>query len=80
MEDETIEVTAYSGYRGEERPRAFFIKGEKIGVTELLAAWVEEGPRGGQRRRVFRLKGTDGHTHILYYDEDRGKWGHRPIF
>jgi hypothetical protein len=79
MADEGIKVAAYSGYRGEECPRAFFINGEAIGVTEVLAAWVEEGPQGGGRRRVFRLRGTDGHKHIVYYDEGSGKWGHKPL-
>jgi hypothetical protein len=35
--DERIDVTAYSGYRGEERPVAFTLRGRK---PELLKFWI----------------------------------------
>jgi hypothetical protein len=74
MPDERIEVTAYSGYRGEETPRVLFINGEEVRVIEVLGAWVQEGPEDRQRKRFFRLKGWDGQEHVIYLDEDRGGW------
>lgn len=74
MPDERIEVTAYSGYRGEETPRAFFINREEIRVIEVLDAWVQEGPEDRQRKRFFRLRGSDGQDHVIYHHEDKGGW------
>lgn len=74
MADGRITVSAYSGYRGEETPRAFFINGEEIRVIEVLGAWVQEGPEGRQRKRFFRLRGSDRKEHVIYLDEDRGGW------
>jgi hypothetical protein len=37
MSNERIEVIAYSGYRGEETPRAMILHNEKIEVVEILS-------------------------------------------
>jgi hypothetical protein len=42
MSYENIKVIAYSGYRGDESPRAFFINDEKITVVEIVDMWIEE--------------------------------------
>jgi len=74
MSNEKIVVTAYSGYRGEEVPRSFVFGREKIEVLEILDRWAEEnlGTRG--RRRFFKIRGSDGYVHKLYYDEDEKAW------
>jgi hypothetical protein len=74
MSAETIEVVAYSGYRGEEYPRSFVIRGEKIEVSEILSMWVEERLGDKRRKRVFRVKGTDGYEYEVHYDEEIKQW------
>ena len=69
-----VEVTAYAGYRGEERPVSFVLEGEKIGISEIISRWVEEGTEEKKQRRFFRVKGEDGFTYLLSYLEQTGEW------
>ncbi len=74
MSDKKIEVIAYSGYKEEEIPRAFFIDGEKIEVIEVLKMWIEEELEDKERKRFFKVKGSDGYTYTLFYDEKSSNW------
>ena len=69
-----IKVTAYAGYRSEERPCSFVLEGKKIGVKEIISRWVEDGARNKQQRRFFRVKGDDGFTYLLSCVEQTGEW------
>ena len=69
-----IEVTAYAGYRSEERPISFVLEGEKIGIVEIISRWVEEDAEDKKQRRFFRVKGEDGFTYLLSYAEQTGEW------
>ncbi len=71
---EKIEVTAYSGSRGEETPRSFVFRNERIEVIRILDMWIEEGLEGRSRRRFFKLKGSDGYIYKVYYDEAGSGW------
>jgi hypothetical protein len=37
MSEEKIEVIAYSGYRGEETPRAILLHGKRISEANILS-------------------------------------------
>ncbi len=74
MTDEKIEVTAYSGSRDNEAPRAFILYGERIEVSEIVDRWIEEDFRGTTRKRCFRIRGSDGYMYKLCYDEGRKTW------
>ena len=74
MPNKKIEVVAYSGYRGEEVPRALIFSGENIAVVEILKAWTEETSKDRKKRRRFRLKGSDGYIHEIYHDEEVSAW------
>ena len=76
MSDKRIGVIAYSGYRGEETPRFILIHNEKIEVVAILNMWIEEGIEDRVRKRFFKVKGSDGHTHKIYYDEKAMEWYH----
>jgi hypothetical protein len=77
MSEEKIEVFAYSGYRGEETPRAFILHNEKIEILEILSRWVEEGFEDRIRKRVLKVKGSDGANHEIFYDEKTTEWFYR---
>jgi hypothetical protein len=74
MSDEKIKVISYSGYRDEERPKIFILYGEKIKVLEILSTWIEEKLEDRARRRFFKVKGSDGHIHKIYYNEKTKEW------
>lgn len=74
MSDQRIAVVTYSGYRGEETPRFILIHHENIEVVAILNRWVEEGIEDRVRKRFFEVKGSDGKTHKIYYDEKETEW------
>jgi hypothetical protein len=71
---ENIKVIAHSGYRGDESPRAFFMRGERIAVVEILDMWIEEDVSDKTRRRFFIVKGNDKHKYKIYNDEKTLEW------
>jgi hypothetical protein len=42
--------------------------------VDILSAWVEEKPECSSIKRVFKVKGSDGSTHQIHYDEDKKEW------
>jgi hypothetical protein len=77
MPEERIQVISYSGYRGEETPRVMIFQNIKIEVLEILSQWVEEEFEDRTRKRFFKVKGSDGDAHTIYYDEKVMEWFHR---
>ena len=75
--DNRIEVISYSGYREEETPRFILIHEEKIEVNAILDRWIEERLNDRATKRYFRVKGSDGKIHIIYYDEKDSEWFYR---
>ncbi len=69
-----LEVVAYSGYRGEETPRSFHLHSKRIDVIEVLEVRMEEDSEKRTRKRLFRIKGSDGSLHTLGYDEEAKEW------
>jgi len=74
MSSERVVVRAYSGYRAEEIPRSFVLCNETIEAGEILYGWIEEDPETRKRKRFFRIRGSDGYLHKLYYDEAEEAW------
>jgi hypothetical protein len=63
-----IEVSCYSGYRGEESPRRFRIGDNTIAVTEILDRWL------GPDHRYFKVAAEDGAVYILRHDTVSWRW------
>lgn len=76
MKPEHIEVNAYSGRRGDERPVSFVYRGRRIEVRAVLAQWIEESADDRRQRRFFRIEADDGGIHILFCDLQAGVWFH----
>ena len=74
MSEEKIRVIAYSGHKGEEIPRAFVLGGKRIEVVEIQESWIEEGIGDRTTRRFFKVKGSDGRIHKIFYDEKAAEW------
>ena len=74
MSDQRIKVIAYSGYRGEETPRTIILHDERIEVVEIQDMWIEESVEDRARKRFFEIKGNNGNTYKIYYDEKVMEW------
>jgi hypothetical protein len=74
MMDKIIEVIAYSGYRGEEVPRVFILHEKRVEAVEILDTWIGEDFASKGRKRYFKVKGNDGYTHQIYYNEKTLAW------
>ena len=74
--EERIEVIAYSGYRGEETPRAILLNEKRIDVVEILRQWVEERSATRKTRRFYQIRGSDENLYTIYYDEKSMEWFH----
>jgi len=74
MHTERIDVISYSGRRDEERPVTFILRGLRIDVLMVLDHWIEEGYADRVRKRFFLVKGSDGNSHRIYYNESEREW------
>ncbi|HWQ00385.1 MAG TPA: hypothetical protein VNK92_07935 [Vicinamibacterales bacterium] len=63
-----VRVHCHAGYRGEQTPRAFELGDRRIGVVEVLDAWLAPD------HRYFKVRGDDGDTYILRHDIVRETW------
>ena len=63
-----IRVECYAGYKGEERPTSFELKGRKIEVDKIVDQWA------GPDYRYFKVIGNDRRTYILKYGVEKDEW------
>ena len=54
-----LRVETYSGYKADERPVRFELKGRKLQVARLLDQWY------GPDYSYFRIVADDGNTYVL---------------
>ncbi len=74
MDTEKIDVISYAGRKGYERPTTFILRGLRVDVMEILEHWIEEGFKDRIRKRYFRVKGSDGNMHRIFYNEQLKEW------
>lgn len=63
-----IAVECYSGYRGEQEPRAFTLGARRFEVRELVDRWLHPA------HRYFKVRVDDGRQFILRHDGGSGEW------
>ncbi len=63
-----IRVQCYSGHRGEETPRRFWLGERTVDVTEVRDRWLSPD------HRYFKVLGSDGAIYILRYDAHTDQW------
>jgi hypothetical protein len=64
----TVGVECYAGYRSEQTPRTLILGDRRIGVAEVLDAWLAPD------HRYFKLRGDDGNTYFVRHDERANTW------
>lgn len=63
-----IRVECYSGYRGEEEPRAFTMGARRFSVIEIVDRWMAPD------HRYFKVRADDGRMLVLRHDTGSGRW------
>jgi hypothetical protein len=63
-----IHVTAYSGYKANERPRDFTVDEDFYEIAEVEDRWYEP------EAMYFRVRTTEDKRYILRYDESEDEW------
>jgi hypothetical protein len=63
-----IGVECYAGHRGEQTPRTLILGDRRIGVVEVVDAWLAPD------HRYFKLRAEDDHTYLVRHDERSGTW------
>jgi len=63
-----IRVDCYSGYRGEETPRRFWLKERLIEVKDVVDRWLDP------EHRYFKVLGDDHSTYIVRHDSVTFEW------
>src|SRR5262245_53807062 len=63
-----IHVTAYSGYKSNERPREFTVDKDLYEIAEVEDRWYEPDAM------YFRVRTTEGKRFILRYTESEDEW------
>ena len=54
-----LRVECYAGYKGDQRPRLFYMDGRRFEVRVLLDTWY------GPDDEYFRVLADDGNTYVL---------------
>lgn len=63
-----IRVDCYSGYRGEETPRRFWLGERRVDIKEVADRWLDP------ECRYFKVVGDDGATYILRHNSEDCVW------
>lgn len=63
-----IRVECYAGYRADERPLRFVIRGREFLVREVDSQWYSP------QASFFRVRADDGNYYVLRHDEAQDSW------
>jgi hypothetical protein len=63
-----ILVACYAGYRADERPLKFVLKGREFVVEEIDDRWYSPAAS------YFRVIAHDGNYYVLRHDEAQDRW------
>ena len=63
-----IRVECYAGYRADERPLRFILRGRLFEITDVEDRWYSPGAI------YFRVRADDGNFYILRHDEGMDVW------
>ena len=72
--DHAVDVKCYSGFKVNERPLSFTLRGREFSVMDIEGSWYVEDESGKERRACFRVRADDGDLYLLSCDENRDDW------
>ncbi len=73
-----ITVHSYSGFKKDEKPRAFELDGNRLTVLSVKKTWQEESEKGRHRKTFFRVHAHNGRTYDIALDPGTGEWTLEP--
>ncbi|MCX5895005.1 MAG: cytoplasmic protein [Proteobacteria bacterium] len=75
MKFEIIDVSCYSGYKLNEKPLSFRLRGTEYRIIEVIDRWYEGNASSAmQCINYFRVRTEDGMEYIIRYNELFDKW------
>jgi len=63
-----IQVSCYSGYKANERPINFAVRGRNLLVEEIIDRWY------GVNHSYFKILANDQKIYLIRYDQDEDLW------
>lgn len=63
-----IHVQCYAGYRADQRPSRFTVRGRNFDVIEVDDQWYSPDAT------YFRVRARDGNYYVLRHDEGKDLW------
>ena len=63
-----FQVIAYSGYQGEQEPRALVVEGNRLAVVGIVDRWYD--PAG----KYFKVRAEDGVLYLVRCDSKTLEW------
>ena len=63
-----IQVSCYSGYKTNERPINFTVRGRNLLVEEIIDRWY------GVNHSYFKILANDQKIYLIRYDQDEDLW------
>jgi hypothetical protein len=63
-----IQVHCYSGYKTDERPINFTVRGRRLMVEEIIDRWY------GINHSYFKILANDQKIYFIKYDQDEDLW------
>jgi hypothetical protein len=72
---EKIDVESHSGYKANESPRAFSLRGTRFVIREVTDRWYEGGiERGSPIVNYFKVRTEDNREFLLRYNPSSDEW------
>ena len=68
MMSKKIDVAAYAGYKGDERPLLFVLDHQKLIVEDVMDRWY------GQENDYFKVLASDGRVYLLKRHRNADLW------
>lgn len=68
LEKVMLIVECYAGYRADERPVRFHLRGRKFEIVEVQDRWYSPDAT------YFRVLAEDGNFYVLRHDERQDQW------
>lgn len=65
---QSITVTCYAGYKGDEQPTSFKLGERTLAVTEIVDRWYD------QDYNCFKVLADDGAQYLLRHDLNQDAW------
>ena len=63
-----IRVESHSGYKADERPKAFLLDDRRLAVLDIEDRWYDPSAN------YFRVVADDGKTYLLKQDLETAEW------